>query len=158
MKTKPLPPVERVRELLDYNPDTGVFTWKVKRGGKAQAGTVAGYEHVTGYWYIAIDKKYYPAHRLAWLYIHGVEPENDIDHINHQRSDNRISNLREATRSQNCANKVGTKGFIFRRGLYEVYVKVFQKRHFIGCFKTEDEAREAYAVARIKYFGEFSPA
>jgi len=93
-----------LKELLDYNPGTGVFVWKVCRNWKAKSGDVAGFLHHTGYWYIRINYRRYLAHRLVWLYVHGCWPEEEIDHINHVRDDNRIINLREASRQDNCKN------------------------------------------------------
>jgi hypothetical protein len=84
----------RVQELLHYDPETGVFTWKVNRRGTARAGSVAGRLHLTGYREIRIDRQRHKAHRLAWLYVHGEWPDGQVDHINGVRHDNRISNLR----------------------------------------------------------------
>ena len=84
---------ERLRELLNYDPLTGVFSWRVNGRGRSGVGTVAG---GSNHKRIAIDKKEYFVHRLAWLYVHGCWPTEDIDHINGDPSDNRIANLREA--------------------------------------------------------------
>jgi hypothetical protein len=85
---------ERLRERLRYDGGTGVFTRRVG-SGHARAGEIAGSVHSTGYVRIGIDGGKYTAHRLAWLYVHGVWPSDQIDHINRNRSDNRIANLRE---------------------------------------------------------------
>lgn len=95
---------ERLQELLIYNTVTGIFTWKVNRRGTAKAGTVAGRPNNKGYIDISIDGKRYKAHRLAWLYITGSWPENQIDHINRIRDDNRLANLRDVTQSENLRN------------------------------------------------------
>jgi hypothetical protein len=85
---------ERLRERLHYDAETGVFTRRVG-SGHAHAGDMAGSVHSTGYVRIGIDGGKYTAHCLAWLYVHGVWPSDQIDHINRNRSDNRIANLRQ---------------------------------------------------------------
>ena len=87
----------RLKKLLSYNTDTGEFRWRVTRRGAARAGSVAGCVRHDGYVRIAIDGKRYLAHRLAWLYVHG-ELVPELDHANGVRSDNRLDNLRPATR------------------------------------------------------------
>ncbi len=107
---------EKLKELVDYNPDTGIFTNKINRINVI-AGSVCGSLNHRGYIHIKINKVTYSAHRLAWLYIYGYCPENQIDHINRIRNDNRIKNLREVTHSCNLKNrtlqknnKTGVKG------------------------------------------------
>jgi len=97
---------ERLREVLNYNPETGVFTWRVKPSQNVRVGDVTGCPR-KGYGYLEIVLGYhlYPAHRLAWLYMTGEWPKADIDHINHDPGDNRWSNLRDATQSQNNMNE-----------------------------------------------------
>jgi len=93
---------QELRELLTYDPDTGVFTWLESRG-KAKKGSVAG-TIAQQYRQIQVNKKLCLAHRLAWFYVYGYWPK-EIDHINHDKDDNRINNLREVTRSQNSRNQ-----------------------------------------------------
>ena len=95
---------QRLKQLLDYDPTTGIFTWKVRRGGSAKAGSVAGCKKFDGYNYIKIDDKPCAAHRLAWLFIHGKFPNDQIDHINGVRDDNRIENLRDVDQFTNARN------------------------------------------------------
>jgi hypothetical protein len=153
----------RLRQLLDYNPRTGVFTWRVDRGGTARIGRVAGANHNRGYRQINVDGTIYLGGRLAFLYMKGRWPK-EIDHINGNRSDDRWSNLREATRIQNCRNtklKTGMTGF---RGVYwdnrlqKYRAKVTIERRAIqlGCFDTPDAAHAAYCIAARKHFGEFA--
>ena len=91
-------------ELLKYNPRTGCFTWKKKTCLKVVIGKLAGTINSKGYIVITISRKLYRAHRLAWFYIHGVWPKDQIDHVNHVRTDNRIINLREASNLENHKN------------------------------------------------------
>lgn len=98
---------DEVRRLLDYDPETGVFTWRVTLSDRTPAGSVAG-SSSSGYRRVCICRRYYMAHRLAWLYVHGVWPPEEVDHINRVRNDNRISNLRLVSRSENAQN-VGLK-------------------------------------------------
>lgn len=97
---------EDVNELLSYNPDTGELTWKVDRGGKAKAGTIAGSIDVTtGYITLMVKGTKQQSHRIAWLLQTGEWPKCLLDHVNGVRTDNRLINLREATHSQNSQNK-----------------------------------------------------
>lgn len=99
---------ERLKELLHYNPDTGIFTWIDLKTKRRKLNPVAGFSD-KGYIRIDIGKDKYRAHRLAWLYVYGEWPKKDIDHINHIRSDNRIENLRDVTAQQNHNNRSATK-------------------------------------------------
>lgn len=142
----------RLRDLLDYNPDTGVFTWLQYRSQLAAIGMVAGRVNMTtGYVEIQVDGIRYKAHRLAWLYWHGVMPDKQVDHINSCRTDNRITNLREATRSQNQqntgltkSNKSGRKGVYFRDGKWQAQAQINGKKYHLGRHLTVDEASKAY--------------
>jgi hypothetical protein len=158
---------DRLRELLNYDPETGVFTWLVSRSGTARSDTVAGWVKSNGYLYISVDGRIYRAHRLAWLSMNGVWPSGDIDHINCVRSDNRASNLREAKRYQNNANSrimesnsVGLKGVTFnkQRCKYISQIQVYRNKKNLGYFDCPAAAHFAYIVAADKAFGEFARA
>jgi HNH endonuclease len=95
---------ERLREILDYHPESGIFYWRIARRNGTRAGNIAGAKKAGDYIRISIDGRQHLAHRLAWLYVHGRWPAALIDHINGNPADNRIANLREASRSQNQAN------------------------------------------------------
>jgi len=157
---------ERLKELLNYNPETGDFIWRVDRNGHVKAGMVAGnihYKH--GYREIRIGSKLYKAHRLVWLYVHGEMPVSFLDHINNDRSDNRLSNLRLATINQNAQNQkirsnntTGYKGvtFVKRVGRYWAQIFVNGKIKSLGYYHTPEEAHAAYCKGADKYFGEFA--
>jgi hypothetical protein len=116
---------ERLKELLFYDPDTGIFTWRVNRGrgpggctlGGKLKGKVAGSLHPDNRIFIHIDRRMYGAHRLAFLYVYGRWPEPEVDHIDRDMSNNRISNLREATRRQQNGNRRANIGPAFPKAL-----------------------------------------
>ena len=163
---KPLPPLERVKQILDYNSETGVFTWKVRRSSNAMPGQVAGVVNSTGYRYISIDDKKYLAHRLAWFLHHGDDPlDLDVDHKNRNSLDNRIENLRLATKHQNLWNTVKRadssspyKGVHFQKSIkrWVAAIKHGGKKHHIGSYGTAEEAADAYQAKAIELRGSFA--
>ena len=151
---------ERLRELLFYDPDTGVFTRRVTAGGKT-AGSVAGMRHKNhDYVAIRVDRKLYAAHRLVFLYVYGRFPEGEVDHLNRVRHDNRLCNLKEVSKAENQQNTpvrkdniLGLKGIheYFSRGVsygYLARIQVNGRRKRLGVFKTLDEAAAAYREAK----------
>lgn len=156
---------QRLKELLSYDPATGVFRWRVKPSRAVSIDDIAGsVDRTNGYRRIALDgKKNYKAHRLAWLYVTGEWPQGDLDHINLDKDDNRIANLREATGSQNCANQKAKRNGL--KGAYRLGQRWWQavivkhgKRFYLGCFATELEAHNVYSEAAKKVHGEFARA
>lgn len=152
---KPILTQARLKELLYYDPETGVFTWKLRRGGTAKAGTVAGTPDSHGHIQIKLDSRLYLAHRLAFLYETGAAPA-EVDHINQVKHDNRMCNLRPTTRSlnrHNCppskANKSGHRGvfWIERLNKWQAYISLGGKRTILGCFSAYDDAVSARRVA-----------
>ncbi|EMM2094604.1 MULTISPECIES: HNH endonuclease [Enterobacteriaceae] len=153
-----------LKEILEYSPESGVFIWKVCRG-TTKAGDIAGSIKVRGYLDIKINKKLYKAHRLAWFYMYGVWPANLIDHINGNRSDNRLCNLREATHKENCRNqrmyknnKSGVKGVNWNKTgrKWLAACAVDGKRYHLGMFEDISEAEKTIKDFREKYHGEFA--
>lgn len=149
----------RLKELLDYDPETGVFRWKVARGGRAnKVGAVAGATSGGGYRQICIDYTYHKSHRLAFLWMTGAWPEHEVDHINGVRDDNRWVNLRHATRHENVRN-IGphrannTSGFIGvswnkGRGRWSASIGLNSRVRCIGYFPTPELAHAAYLKAK----------
>lgn len=154
---KPDLTVARLRELLHYNPQTGMFT-RLKPRGPAKAGDQCTALNDSGYVLICCDYRHYRAHRLAWLYTHGVLPSSEIDHINGVRSDNRLANLRLATKNLNMQNihkpKINNKsGFlgVWKQTLadsYQASIMVNGKSKYLGTFPTAEAASIAYAEAK----------
>lgn len=149
---------ERLRELLNYDPETGEFERRMSVSNRAQAGAKAGCRDRGGYLLVRLDKRLFKAHRLAWLYVHGEWPKGDIDHINGVTSDNRISNLRDVTRRVNLQNKrvgAGRSGLIgahwFEHGqCWQSSIRADGKNIALGLFNTAEEAHAAYVAAKRK--------
>lgn len=159
--------LEEAESLLHYEPDTGEFYWLVDRGrggGGAKAGSFAGKTSNRGYILIGIAGQNFLAHRLAWLFVHGFMPNDEIDHRNGNRADNRIKNLRLATRVQNARNTqksanntTGFKGVSRRRGKFKATIYLGRQVH-LGDFATAEEAHAAYCKAAQEHYGEFMRA
>lgn len=153
---------EKLRSLMTYDPSTGVFTRLVTVSSNARSGMTAGSKHKTGYIHIRVNRIDYKAHRLAWLYVHGVWPVGNIDHANGIIDDNRISNLREASFQQNCANartrkdnSSGNKGVKRFKSRWQARIGEGGKIH-LGTFDTRAEAAAAYAGAAKVMYGKFA--
>lgn len=147
----------RLKALLHYDPDTGTFQWTGQKHGRARYKTSAGHTcKRSGYTVIGVDGILYAAHRLAWLYVHGVWPEGDTDHINRVRHDNRIANLREATRAQNMQNSglradstTGHTGVTWDKssGRWRAKIMVDGRHYCLGRFADLDAAIAARKAA-----------
>lgn len=150
---------DRVRELLDYDPESGIFRWKVRRSN-VPAGAAAGNPKQDGSIRIGIDGQIYLAHRLAWLLVNGSWPTHSIDHINGNAADNRIANLRDVPHLLNMQNrrkprKGNNSGLIGaawqeRGGFYISRIRDTVKRRtvYLGSFATAEEAHAAYVAAK----------
>jgi hypothetical protein len=157
--------VDRLREVLSYNADTGALTWRITTRGKIQAGRPAGSSNGNGYTVIKIDGKRHMAHRLAWGLSYGEFPDREVDHVNTVRDDNRLMNLRLATPSENRHNASGhrdsalqMKGVTPSRGLYQAQIKIGGRKVWLGRFLTQDAAHAAYRRATVENFGAFARA
>jgi hypothetical protein len=161
--------VERLKEILIYDQDTGEFSWRTRRGSRAPQGGVAGAVSQSSdklsYVQIQIDGRLYKAHRLAWLYVHGVWPEEMVDHINGDGLNNTIANLRLANRSENMRNTgvrrdniVGRKGVTWHRRLkkWRADITINGKQIYLGSFNTTDLAHAAYCSAAARLHGDFA--
>lgn len=160
---------EYVRSILLYNASTGIFTWKArsdvpKKWNTRYAGTLAG-RVSNGYYDISIFKTRYRSHRLAWLYMTGGWPKNEIDHKDLNRSNNSWANLREATRGQNAANcplrsdnTSGVKGVSWdkKRKKWVVIFGLKNRSINLGRFQNIEDAAYRYATAAREHFGEFA--
>lgn len=158
---------ERLRDALDYDPETGAIKWLEDRNGGSKAGAIAGCILADGYRQIMLGRKRYLAHRLAWLYVTGEWPDGEVDHINGDRDDNRLANLRLATHAENQknypkprTNTSGVKGVHWSasRGKWIAKICVNYRRIFLGQFDDINEAAAAYAAASAQYHGEFGRA
>lgn len=159
------PTQERLKEVVEYNQETGEFVWRVSTGPRIKAGDPAGAYKGHGYGRIQIDGVRYNAHRLAWLYVYGYYPSALIDHINMDISDNRISNLREASHSDNLKNKksrastaTGVKGITLSSssGKYVVRIRSENRSYYFGSFSSLEEAKKVLYLNRDRIHGEFS--
>ncbi len=137
--------------VLEYNPHTGAFTWLKTVNSRAVKGTTAGSTTDKGYIIITLNRKKYYAHRLAWYLAYDVWPDT-IDHINGIRTDNRLENLRSVTHIQNCANQTKAKGWYIKHGRYFAELRLNGIRKPLGYFNTEEEAANAYKLAKEEYF------
>ena len=171
-----------LKSILDYNPETGIFTWRERTPDMFNETQKRSREHACknwnsrcsgkqagwlkdGYIIIEVNGNKHRSHVLAYVYMNGKYPENEIDHDNGNSSDNRWINLRPATRSQNLMNtkirkdnRSGFRGVSFSKASskWQAQICVNNKRFHLGLFNTPQEAHEAYCAAALKYFGEFS--
>lgn len=154
--------IEQLDELLDYDPETGVFRWKVSRGCRA-AGQETGCVNSAGYVVIGVNGRVYYAHRLAWALVHREWPSGLIDQRDDDRANNRIGNLRAATPAQNVQHaqlrKDSTTGFkgvsyVLETGKWRATIGgPFQH---LGTFECPEEAARAYDQAASVRFGAFA--
>lgn len=155
--------IHRLLATYDVNLDSGVITHRLSRGGSL-AGMEAGSTNQDGYRRIRFEKKFFVVHRVIWLVATGDWPENQIDHINGIRTDNRLINLRPANNSQNQQNKLtklngkaGLRGVsLLPNGRYKARIKVDRRYIFLGSYDTAESAHEAYLEGK-KIYHPFAP-
>lgn len=147
----------RLVEVLHYCPKSGVFTWRVNKGGRAKAGQSAARANAgSRYPRIRIDRAFYFAHRLAWFYVTGAPPAFEIDHVNGDRNDFRFSNLRDVPRGVNqqnqtrpySNNKLGVQGVFMTRGKFGAAIGVDGGTKFLGTYESSDAAQAVYLEAK----------
>jgi HNH endonuclease/AP2 domain len=155
---------EYLKKILEYNPESGLFTWKVKKSCRNTIGATAGTVSKLGYISISIDSRLYCSHRLAWLYTYGEFPSTGIDHIDGNPSNNAICNLRATSQSGNNKNvakrkdnKSGYKGVSWCSitNKWKAQAQVDGKKKYIGVFNTPEEAFSAYVTFTTEAFGEY---
>lgn len=163
-RTKPLPTVERIRELFNYDPETGIFTTKKSRKcGQGEAGRTVGAKDARGHLFARVDGKHFKLHRLAWVYMTGEWPANMIDHKDRVGDNNAWSNLRECTNGENQMNKgphvnnrLGVKNVSqMKNGDFKATVQAYGNVH-AQVFKDLDEASEWAKQKREELHGEFA--
>ena len=149
-----------IKKYLRYDAGTGKIFWKLNKGGNAKTGNEAGCMDKYGYSIIEVNRKSYKAHRIAWLLTYGSWPEDQIDHINGSKKDNRLENLRVVSYRENARNQKipknntsGTVGVSFhkRDQKYIASIQINGKSKHLGVFKNKEEAIAARAAANIKY-------
>ena len=157
--------LERAKELLRYDPVAGILTWRKSVNSRSVPGAVAGSQSNRGYHRIKIDGERYQAHRVAWLLYHGVWPAAQIDHIDNNRSNNAIANLRDCSGSQNQqnqplrrANRSGIKGVSWcsTKERWHVQVRATGMIHQGGYFPNLEDAGCAATELRNRLHGEFA--
>lgn len=157
---------DRLREVLSYDQATGRFFWLVQLAPRGRVWSLAGC-HSDGRVYIRIDGVLHLGHRLAWLYVHGRWPADQIDHINRNGNDNRFSNLREATGSENLSNiaahrdnATGLKGITFdlARNKWRVQISKNGRKRVMKRFASKSDACEFYLIKCREYHGEYAPS
>ena len=156
---------EQLKEFLSYDPDTGIFTWLKAACNSVRVGSVAGCLDTYGYIRIKRARKQYGAHRLAFLYMTGEFPVDQVDHINGVRNDNRWLNLRQATGSQNMSNQgkpitntSGFKGVFWNKSAKKWLAQIGHMNRviYLGLFTTPEAAHQAYIAAAEKFHGNFA--
>lgn len=151
---------ESANNLLSYDPASGIFHWKIDRGDRIKAGTKAGYQNPSGYILIKTGDRNYKAHRLAWLLSTGKWPSGEMDHINRDKADNRLSNLRLASRSINMKNRglprnnsSGVVGVVWRQKNQRWIAQIKSELDYVylGCFDNLLDSVCARKSAEIKF-------
>lgn len=163
MRYRPLPSITRLQELFQPDFASGYLVRRIKRGAE-KVGAIAGAKNDRGYVILSIDRHLFYAHRVLYALFQLADPGDlEVDHINGDKSDNRIINLRLATRAQNGQNipgyREGLKGaYLSFKGENKPWMSTINKdgvRHYLGSFYTEEEAHEAYIKGSATHHGEF---
>jgi hypothetical protein len=163
VKPAALPDYDLLHQMFLYGPDTGLLSWSIRPGPAAAPGDRVGNLSRDGYLRVKLQGQEMRVHRVIWKMVYGRDPEFIIDHIDGNRTNNRLENLRQATYSQNIANSripydntSGLKGAHFLRGKWVSSITVRGDKKYLGIFKTPQEAHAAYCTAAREHFGEFA--
>jgi hypothetical protein len=148
---------KRLREVLNYDPKTGLFTWRTGTPGRSE-GSIAGCLNSRGYVLICVDYVHHRAQRLAWLYMTGKHPKDVIDHRDGNKSNNQWRNLRDVTNYENAQNqrrahtrnKIGVFGVSLERGKYRAQIRADGVLYKLGSHATPEAAHAAYMKAKKK--------
>lgn len=164
---KPRMPALEVRRIFDYDPDKGLLLWRERGFGRRVGSAACSWPGRHGYLYITLTvktpRRHYLVAHLVWAWMHGRWPTGQIDHINRDKADNRLCNLRETTQSRNMVNKSPLKSsrsqrngvkLDMRNGRYYPYLWVGNRNIYMGGYATADEAYEVRMAAEIAYYGE----
>ncbi len=157
--------VKRLKQVLIYKPKTGEWFWRaINPNSRMKIGNRAGYILQCGYWLLRVDGKRYYSSRLAWFYMTGRWPKQNIDHIDRNRANDRWKNLRECNQSQNRMNSStqlrkhpGLRGTYFQDGKWKAIVGKDKKLVYLGRFPTTEMAHAVYLAKAKELFGEFVP-
>jgi hypothetical protein len=158
--------IQKMREFISYDPDSGVMTWKKVLSNRTKPGALCGANiDSKGYGRVCFDGKQYRAHRVVWALFYGEAPDQQIDHINGNRLDNRIANLRLASNAQNSRNcrlsknnTSGITGVVFHKGTKKWLAQIMlnRQRIYLGLYDTIEMAAAVRKKAETQYFGQFA--
>lgn len=162
MRIRALPAIDVLRAVLNYDPATGVLTWR--KTGKGRKSVEAGFISSNGYLRIGINRSTFLVHRVAFAMHHGRDSAMELDHIDGNRLNNKIDNLREASRSQNARNLGGWSSVLKgvqrhpqrKRNPYVARICIDGRVTHIGCFSTAEAAHAAYLAEATRHWGEFA--
>ena len=157
--------IDKLKEQVLYCADTGVFTWNVNKN-RVSIGDVVGFVTSKGYLATKIHGKCYFLHRLAWFYVYGQWPKNQIDHINGEKKDNRIENLRDVSGAQNCQNQTGPRKTnktqlqgvsVDKNKKYHAQLMINRRVFRLGSFDSPEQAHEVYLAKKAELSTFFNP-
>ena len=154
---KPLPPVALLRELFEYDPETGQLTYRVRpKRSRIVVGSIAGNPTQNGYLQVQVNNQRLLVHRVCWKIHTGQEPPVVLDHVNGNGKDNSIKNLRASSPHKNQGNRKSSGQYL--PGVWPRHHRwqAYTTGHYIGMFDTEEEAHQAYVRWHLSYFGEHS--
>lgn len=165
MTTVPTITAQELRNAFNYNPETGDMCWKIRPANNVKVGAPIRAKNTSGYYHVGFKKKVYVVHRLIWLMTYDEWPDGEIDHVNCNKLDNRLENLRLATKGQNQSNRGKSEGLTSKyKGVcwkksnkcWTAQISHDGKCHWLGHFENELDAHKAYCEAAVRLKGEFA--